>query len=143
MYIKQLSVFVENKKGKIAEILSVLGENNIDICALSLSDTTDYGILRMIVDDCGRAFDVLSKHGEIVKLSDVIAIAVDNTPGGLAKALIALREEDIAIEYMYAFNSRDQGRACVILRVEDNEGAIRALQNGNVEILSEDKIYTM
>ena len=141
MYIKQLSVFVENKKGKIAEILSVLGENNIDICALSLSDTTDYGILRMIVDDCGRAFDVLSKHGEIVKLSDVIAIAVDNTPGGLAKALIALREEDIAIEYMYAFVGNSSLGAMVVLRTDEKSGALSALKRHGVCILKDSDLY--
>ena len=141
MYIKQLSVFVENKKGKIAEILSVLGENNIDICALSLSDTTDYGILRMIVDDCGRAFDVLSKHGEIVKLSDVIAIAVDNTPGGLAKALIALREEDIAIEYMYAFVGNSSLGAMVVLRTDEKSGALSALKRHGVCILKNTDLY--
>ena len=141
MYIKQLSVFVENKKGKIAEILSVLGENNIDICALSLSDTTDYGILRMIVDDCGRAFDVLSKHGEIVKLSDVIAIAVDNTPGGLAKALIALREEDIAIEYMYAFVGNSSLGAMVVLRTDEKSGALSALKRRGVCILKDSDLH--
>ena len=141
MYIKQLSVFVENKKGKIAEILSVLGESNIDICALSLSDTTDYGILRMIVDDCGRAFDVLSKHGEIVKLSDVIAIAVDNTPGGLAKALIALREEDIAIEYMYAFVGNSSLGAMVVLRTDEKSGALSALKRHGVCILKDSDLY--
>ena len=141
MYIKQLSVFVENKKGKIAEILSVLGENNIDICALSLSDTTDYGILRMIVDDCDRAFDVLSKHGEIVKLSDVIAIAVDNTPGGLAKALIALREEDIAIEYMYAFVGNSSLGAMVVLRTDEKSGALSALKRHGVCILKDSDLH--
>ncbi len=141
MYIKQLSVFVENKKGKIAEILSVLGENNIDICALSLSDTTDYGILRMIVDDCGRAFDVLSKHGEIVKLSDVIAIAVDNTPGGLAKALIALREEDIAIEYMYAFVGNSSLGAMVVLRTDEKSDALSALKRHGVCILKDSDLH--
>ena len=141
MYIKQLSVFVENKKGKIAEILSVLGENNIDICALSLSDTTDYGILRMIVDDCGRAFDVLSKHGEIVKLSDVIAIAVDNTPGGLAKALIALREEDIAIEYMYAFVGNSSLGAMVVLRTDEKSDALSALKRHRVCILKDSDLH--
>ena len=90
MYVKQISVFVENKFGRMAEILNALAEKSIDISALSLADTSEFGILRLIVDKPELAADVLKEEGVIVKISDILAIAIDDTPGGLAKALNVL-----------------------------------------------------
>ncbi len=140
MFIKQLSIFVENKKGGLAEILSELGGNNIDICALSLADTTDFGILRMIVDDAEKAEKILVDHGVVVKVNKVLGLAVDDTPGGLAKALTALNAGGVAIEYMYAFVGESNKHAMVVLRTDDNDKALNTLKDAGVSILCESDI---
>ena len=137
MFIKQLSIFVENQKGGLAEILAELGSNKIDICALSLADTTDFGILRMIVDDEAKAEKVLTEHGVVVKINQVLGLAVDDTPGGLATALTALNDGGVAIEYMYAFVGESDKHAMVVLRTDDNEKALSALKAAGASILTE------
>lgn len=144
MLIKQLSIFVENKSGRLAEITAIMAQAGVDIRALSIADTTDFGILRIIVDKPDIAAEALKNAGLTVSLTNVIAIGIEDRPGGFAKAMKALNDARISVEYMYAFISRDQGRACVLLRVENNEAAIEVLQNTpDVELLSEDKIYRM
>jgi len=143
MLIKQLSVFVENKSGRLAEITAVIAQADIDIRALSIADTTNFGILRLIVDKPDEAERVLKDLGLTVSLTNVIAIGISDQPGGFAAAMKCLADAGVGIEYMYAFISRDQGRACVILRVADNDLAVKALELGNVEILTCDRIYTM
>ena len=103
MLIKQISIFLENKLGRLAKVTRILGENNIDICALSVADTTDFGILRLIVDRPDEAKQVLADNGFTVSINDVIAIEVEDKPGGLAKTLSVLDDKGISIEYMYAF----------------------------------------
>ncbi|NLN81978.1 MAG: ACT domain-containing protein [Clostridiales bacterium] len=143
MLIKQLSIFVENKAGRLAQIAAVIAEAGIDIRALSIADTTNFGILRLIVDKPDEAEQALKDAGLTVSLTNVIAIGIPDHPGGFASAMKCLADAGMGIEYMYAFISRDQGRACVILRVEDNEKAIAALKQGGVEILTSDRIYKM
>ena len=140
MFVKQLSVFVENKFGRISEIINALAENSIDISALSLADTSEFGILRLIVDKPELAVDVLKEEGVIVKLSDVLAIAIDDAPGGLAKALSVLTEANVVIEYMYAFIGKADGKAMTVIRVDDEEKAIDALNKGGVTLLTTDDI---
>ena len=136
MFIKQLSIFVENKKGGLAEILAELGSNKIDICALSLADTTDFGILRLIVDDPEKAEKVLTEHGVVVKINQVLGIAVDDTPGGLAGSLSALNAGDVAIEYMYAFVGESNRHAMVVLRTDDNKKALETLKAAGATIIT-------
>ena len=143
MFIKQLSVFVENKSGRLAEITAVLAGAGIDIRALSIADTTNFGILRLIVDKPDEAEAALKAAGLTVSLTNVIAIGIPDQPGGFAAAMKALSDAGVGIEYMYAFISRDEGRACVILRVENNDAAIRALRDGGIELLTSERIYTM
>lgn len=140
MFVKQLSVFVENKFGRISEIINALAENSIDISALSLADTSEFGILRLIVDKPELAVDVLKEEGVIVKLSDVLAIAIDDTPGGLAKALSVLTDANVVIEYMYAFIGKADGKAMTVIRVDDEAKAIDALNKGGVTLLTTDDI---
>ncbi len=140
MYVKQLSVFVENKFGRMAEILSALAKNSIDISALSLADTSEFGILRLIVDKPELAVEVLKEEGVIVKLNDILAIAVDDTPGGLSKALNVLTEANVVIEYMYAFIGKADGKAMTVIRVDDEPKAIEALNNGGVTLLTTEDI---
>ena len=140
MFVKQISVFVENKFGKISEIINVLAKNSIDISALSLADTSEFGILRLIVDKPELAVDVLKNEGVIVKLSDVLAIAIDDAPGGLAKALTVLTDANVVIEYMYAFIGKADGKAMTVIRVDNEDKAVEALKNGGVALLTTDDI---
>lgn len=140
MYVKQLSVFVENKFGRISEIINALAEKSIDISALSLADTSEFGILRLIVDKPELAVDVLKAEGVIVKLSDVLAIAIDDAPGGLAKALEVLTAANVVIEYMYAFIGKADSKAMTVIRVDDEPKAIDALNKGGITLLTTDDI---
>ena len=143
MFIKQLSIFVETKSGRLAEITAILARAGIDIRALSVADTTNFGILRLIVDKPDEAEAALKAAGLTVSLTGVIAIGVPDQPGGFATAARALADAGIDVKYMYAFISRDQGRACVILRVEDNDAAVSALQAKDIEILGGEQIYDL
>ncbi|HJD24737.1 MAG TPA: ACT domain-containing protein [Firmicutes bacterium] len=143
MFIKQLSIFVENKSGRLAEITAIIAKAGIDIRALSVADTTNFGILRLIVDKPDEAEAALKAAGLTVSLTSVIAIGIPDRPGGFAAAAKALADAEIDVKYMYAFISRDQGRACVILRVEDNDAAVAALRSQGIEILDGEQIYTM
>ncbi len=143
MFIKQLSVFVENKPGRLSEITDTLEKQKIDIRALSIADTTDFGILRLIVNNPDEAERLLKDAGFAVSLTQVIAIGIEDTPGGLSKALRLLLNAGIGVEYMYAFISREGEKAYVILRVEDNEKAVAVFRNSGVELLDSSSIYTM
>ncbi|HIZ17441.1 MAG TPA: ACT domain-containing protein [Firmicutes bacterium] len=143
MIIKQLSIFVENKEGRLSEITQTLADNGIDIRALSIADTTDYGILRLIVNDPDKALKALKGEGMTVSLTDVIAIAVPDTPGGLNKAVKVLSSDNISIEYMYAFLNPRKDTAFVILRVENNERAIKALTAGGIRLMKNEEIYSL
>ena len=143
MFVKQLSIFVENKSGRLADIIDAIAAAGIDIRAVSIADTTDFGILRLIVDKTDEAEKALKSMGLTVRLTDVIAIEISDTPGGFASALNVLKDRDVEIEYAYAFISRDEGRACVILRVDDNDKAIKLFGENGVKILPGSNIYTM
>lgn len=143
MLIEQLSIFVENKKGRLAEVTGILAQNNVDIRALCIADTTDYGILRLIVDKPDLAMECLKKEGLTVSLTKVIAIAIPDTPGSLYKAVDVLSKHDIAVEYMYAFLNPQKDTAFVILRVEDNDKAVKVLTDGGIALMKSDEIYTL
>lgn len=144
MLVKQVSVFLENKSGRLAEVSRILGQNEIDISALSIADTAEYGILRLIVNKPEKTVEVLKAHNFSVGTTDVIAIAVNDQPGGLTAALDALQNEGIGIEYMYAFiGNSATGKAMVILRVENTEQAINALRASGVDVMPSDDIYRM
>lgn len=128
MYTTQLSVFVENKFGRLSEILNVLSEHDVNISALSMADTSEFGILRMIVDDTEKASKVLKESGVIVKATPVIAIDIDDTPGGLAKIVEKLKNGGVSIEYTYAFLGREHNSAQVVLRVDDTAKAEQLLK---------------
>lgn len=143
MFIKQLSIFVENNPGRMISIIRSLEEWHIDIRALSLSDTSDFGILRLIVSDPERACEALRQKGSTVRITEVLGIGIADRPGGLGKAVQLLSDRGVNIEYMYAFTSPFNNNAYVILRVEDNEQAAQVLQEGGIEMLSPDDVYNM
>ncbi|MCI8624648.1 MAG: ACT domain-containing protein [Provencibacterium sp.] len=141
MVVKQLSVFVENKLGRLTEITSALSENQIDIRALSIADTTSFGILRLIVNDPDRAEKTLREAGFTVSQTEVLAVGIQDVPGGLAKAMKVLSSAEIPVEYMYAFISRDIKSAYVILRVENNKQAAEILAANGLSLLSTEQVY--
>lgn len=143
MLVKQISVFLENKSGRLAEVTKTLASNSIDISALSIADTTDFGILRLIVNKPEDAEEILNKNGFTVSCTNVIAIAVPDVPGGLAKALEVLDSEAIGIEYMYAFVGKATDEALVILRVENPERAIKALSDNCIKVLPSETVYKL
>ena len=123
MLVKQVSAFIENKAGRLNEIADVLAKSNIDISALTLADTTDYGIVRMIVSDPEQAVLALRESGVICKITETLAVAIDDAPGGFAKSLKILTDNGIEIKYMYACISRHEGKALMVFSVEDVEAA--------------------
>ena len=135
MFIKQLSIFVENKPGRLAEITGMLGEHKIDIRAVSISDTKDFGILRVIVNQPDETERILKSAGYTVSITYVIAIGIDDQPGGLAAAMRVLYENQISVDYMYAFLSKSDKPASVILRVNDNERAAAVLKENGIQVL--------
>ena len=143
MYIKQLSVFVENKDGRLAEITTIIANAGIDIRALSIADTTDFGILRLVVDKPYEAEDILKAAGLTVSLTDVIAIGIPDRPGGFAETITAVANKAVAVEYMYAFISREQDRAYLIMLVADNETAIAALKAQGCDLLDGESVYQL
>ncbi len=141
MFIKQLSVFIENKAGRLAEILNVLSENNIDISALSIADTSEFGVLRMIVSDPVLAKEKLRESGVIVKTTEVIGMVVDDKPGALASAISLLSEKGIIVEYTYAFLGSDAKGALVVLRTNKPEEAEVVLKTAGIGIINAAEIY--
>jgi hypothetical protein len=140
MYINQISIFLENRAGRVLDITEIFGQNAINIRALSLADTSDFGILRMIVDDSKKAADVLKKRGFIVKESKVVAVEVPDRPGGLASVLRVLAGKDINVEYMYAFFEQPQDKALLIFRFEDPDEAVKILKESGIEVSGKDKL---
>ena len=123
MIVEQISVFIENKMGTLAEVTEKLGDAGIDLRALSLADTTEFGVLRMIVDDPNRALGLLREAGFAASLTKALAVPIHDIPGGLSKVLRILTDNKVSVEYAYAFISRKQGNAYVILRVNDYSNA--------------------
>ena len=143
MTIKQLSIFLENKPGKLVEALEAISEAGIDLRALSLADTSDFGILRVIVDKPDLALEKLQQAEYLVKSSDVIPVAVGDRPGGLATVLRILAGAGVDVEYTYAFVAHSRNNAYVILRVNDNETAIKVLVDNDISILTAQQLYGM
>lgn len=141
MLVKQISVFLENKSGRLAEVTKTLSANKIDIRALYIADTTEYGILRMIVDKPDTALELLKKSGFTVSTTNVIAIAVEDTPGTLDNALEILSANKISVEYLYAFVGRRSSDAIVVIRVEDPETAILALEADKIRVIGSKEVY--
>ena len=140
MTINQLSIFAENKPGTIYEITKTIADAGVDIRALSVADTQDFGILRLIVSDIDKAKDALSADNCVVSVTQVIGVAVPDRPGGLSEVLKILKDADINVEYVYAFITISGQNACVVLRVGDNEKALKILKEAGVTLLSEDFI---
>jgi hypothetical protein len=143
MKVEQLSIFLENKAGRLAEVTRALKEANINIRALSLADTSEFGILRLIVDDHEQAKAVLKEQGFTVGRTNVVAVQVDDRPGGLDSILHLLSEHDINVEYMYAFVQAGGRNATLILRFDKTDRALEVLAKHNVPTIPGDTLYRM
>lgn len=137
MAIKQLTVFVENKKGTIVSVTNILSKNNINIRALSIAETQDFGILRLIVNDDKTAISALEENNYLVKAIDVVGVKIGDQPGKLNAALEVLDKENINVEYLYAFMARTEKHAYVVLRVENNSAAEAALESAGFHLITE------
>ena len=129
MIIKQVSVFVENRPGRLSEIVDILAKNGVNVRALSIADTMDFGILRIIVDEPDKVMLMLRENKITATASDVLAVRLEDKPGALSELLGALAKEGISVEYIYAFVARqDDGAAYVVIRVEDNDKAQQVVE---------------
>lgn len=133
MILKQISVFLENKSGQLLQIVNVLAQNNIDLRALSIAEATDYGVLRMIVDKPDETLDILRNQEWLCNANEVLAVMVPDEPGSLKKILDVLADNDVNMIYSYAFLSGTQGKACIVMRVDDNDSAEKLLREAGVE----------
>ena len=140
MFIKQLSVFVENKHGRLEAIIDALGKNGVNIRALSIADTTDFGILRVIVDDYQKAKSALDEIGVISKVTEVVAVYIDDRTGGLHSILKVISDAGIGIEYMYAFLGRTEGKALMVVKADDEEILAEVLTDNGVKLATEEEI---
>ena len=140
MSVKQVSVFLENKSGQLAHVCAVLAENGMNLRALSIADTKEYGILRVIVPDAEGALEVLRGAGYTCKITPVLAVEIDDRPGGIAHALQVLSVAGISVDYAYAFISHKAGCAHMILRVSDMEETVKALEGANIRTLEMDAL---
>ena len=138
--LKQLTVFVENRQGALVDITDILAKNGVNIRALSIADTKDFGILRMITANNDKAALALAEAGFISTITDVVAVCTSDKPGGLAAEIKVLSDAGINLEYLYAFVAKSGEEAYVVLRVDDNEGAEAALNAAGVTLLSNDDI---
>ena len=143
MKVSQLSVFIENKSGRLADVTRVLADNAINIRALSVADKVDYGLLRLIVDDPEKAKVCLNEEGFTVAVTQVLAIEVPDVPGGLAGIISTLADAGANIEYMYAFVGTSGQNAIVIFRIENADDAIGILQSRGIKILSGNEVYAL
>lgn len=139
--IKQLSVFIENRKGRLAEVLKIIKDVGVNIYALHIADTSNYGILRLVTDNPDKAHDALAGAGFAASLTSVIAVGMDDESGYLYKVVSAIKEADVSVEYLYAFaGRRGSNPAVVVIKPENAEYALKVLENNNFKIITQDEI---
>jgi hypothetical protein len=143
MSVKQISVFLENKKGRLAEVTGVLSREKINIRALSLADTADFGVLRIIVQNPERCLSILKAAGFVAQVTEVIAVEVEDKPGGLARILQILDADNVNVEYMYAYVEKNKNNAIVICKIDDRERAMSVLAKNDIPVVDEEVLKTL
>jgi len=141
MSVKQISVFVENQTGLLSEVTTLLADNGVNLRALSIADTSDFGILRIIVEDVDAAAGILHDHGYTYTVTSVLAVVMKDEKGGLAEILKVLAKAGIALEYAYAFLLQEEGKACLIIRVPDNNEAEAVLKEAGIAIATQEELF--
>lgn len=140
MNVKQISVFLENKPGALYDFTELVKKNNINMRALCLAEISEYGVLRLIVDDNYELTSVLKNEGYVFKATPVLAVAISDAPGSLVTVLSALKDADINVEYTYAFTSKNENEAYIILKVNDIDGGASALSQSGIKVLDQDDL---
>lgn len=143
MLVSQVSVFLENTKGRLFSVSDILAKNGINVRAVSIADTTDFGILRMIVDDPEKAYQVLRDNNFTVRITKVVAVEIPDTPGSMAKVLGALNQEQIEVEYMYAFLGSISGNALVILKIDDPKKVEQIKGMKEIKLIPAEEVYKL
>lgn len=143
MKVKQLSIFLQNKEGSLYDALEILTDANINIKALSLADTSDFGILRIVVDDPEKGIEILKENNFLVKPTDIVAIEMDDTPGGLARILGIIKKDKINLEYLYAFTHDKTDKAILLLHTDNLDELISSLERENVVIVPPEEVYNL
>ncbi len=141
--VKQISIFLENRAGRLFEVTRLLADSGINIRALSLADTSYFGILRLIVSEPDRALEILKSERFTVSAADVLAIEIEDKPGGLASVLKTFKEQSINVEYMYAFLAREPGKAILVFRFDDNESVAPKLRGAGIRLLLPEELSKM
>ncbi|MEE0777025.1 MAG: ACT domain-containing protein [Bacillota bacterium] len=141
MTVKQISVFLENKPGRLAEFIDILSENKIDMRAMSIAETQDFGILRIIVDDPEKTAEVVKASNCVFSITPVLAVAIPDEPGALSDILHTLAKNEISLEYTYAFITRQEKTAYMVFRVADNDKATEVLSNHGIKLASQDELF--
>jgi len=140
MNIHQISVFLENRVGQLAQITGLLAQNHVDIRAISIAETSDYGLARMIVDDCRKASDILLEHGDILSMTPVWAVEVPDRPSGLADLLAVLAENHVDVEYMYSLFANKDGHAYMVLRISDEAAFAKAVKEAGIKTVGNEEL---
>lgn len=141
MSVKQISIFIENKKGSLAEITEFIAKSKINLKALSIADTQEFGIVRIITDNPDDARDILKNEGYAVTATSVLAVELEDSPGSMALILRVLSDADVSVEYTYAFMSHIKNKAYMIFRVDNNDKASKALELANISVINQDDIF--
>ena len=143
MFVKQISVFIENTKGSLSRLTRLLSKGGVDLIALSIADTEQYGIMRCIVSDTDLGVKIMREAGYVARLTDVLAVSVPDQPGGLANVLTLLNAADVSVEYLYSFVRNSGSHALVIFRLSDNARGVRVLQEGDITLLSQEEVRSL
>ncbi|MBQ6895452.1 MAG: hypothetical protein IJN40_08165 [Clostridia bacterium] len=141
MSVKQISVFIENKKGALAEVTGFIASHGINLYALSIADTQDFGILRLITDNPDNAREMLKNEGYTVTATSVLAVEIDDTPGSMAAILDVLNKADVVVEYTYAFIGKASNKAYMIFRVDNKEKANKALEDAKISTIDQKDLF--
>ena len=140
MSVHQISVFLENRAGQLAEITKVIADNGIDLRAISIAETADYGVLRMIVDNAEKATGILLQNGYILSMTPVLVVGVPDQPGGLAPVLSVLAEGNIDIEYMYSLFTPEQGKAYMVFRISDEAKFVELMTAHGMQLATAEEL---
>ena len=140
MNIHQISVFLENRAGQLAEITALLAKEHVDIRAISIAETADYGLVRMIVDNSYKASSILLEHGDILSMTPVWAVEVPDRPGGLSEMLAVLAERHIDVEYMYSLFAHQEGKAYMVLRISDEPNFLSAMGEHKIKLMTKEEL---
>lgn len=143
MKITQISIFLENKSGRLCEVAELLGKNNINIRALTIADAKDFGVLRIVVDKPQEAIDIFKKHKMVATLTDIVVTEVGDQPGGLASVLRLLEDHKINVEYMYGFVEKFSDKALMVFRFDNADEAIKLLQKNNFKVIKKEEIKSL